>query len=117
MRFVARGFSQVEGIDYETFSPVAPYTSIWMIISPATSMGWIVHKMDVKTNFHNGEIEEEVYIEKPDAFVIYEESHVCRLKMALYGIKQPPQSWYARIDGHLMIFGLQQKCFRSQHVL
>jgi hypothetical protein len=40
MRFVARGFSQVEGIDYEeTFSHVARYTSIWMIISPATSMG------------------------------------------------------------------------------
>jgi hypothetical protein len=39
-RFVARGFSQVEGIDYEeTFSLVARYTSIWMIISPATSMG------------------------------------------------------------------------------
>jgi hypothetical protein len=63
MRFVARGFSQVEGIDYdETFSPVARYTSIWMIISPATSMGWRVHQMDVKTIFLNGEIEEEVYI-------------------------------------------------------
>jgi hypothetical protein len=40
MRFVARGFSQVEGIDYEeTFAPVSRYTSIQMIISPATSMG------------------------------------------------------------------------------
>jgi hypothetical protein len=39
-RFFARGFSQVEGIDYEeTIAPVARYTSIWMIISPATSMG------------------------------------------------------------------------------
>jgi hypothetical protein len=39
-RFVATGFSQVEGIDYEeTFAPVARYTSIRMIISPATSMG------------------------------------------------------------------------------
>jgi hypothetical protein len=62
-RFVARGFSQVEGIDYEeTFSPVARYTYIWMIISPATSMGWRLHQMDVKTTFLNGEIEEEVYI-------------------------------------------------------
>jgi hypothetical protein len=39
-RFVARGFSQAEGIDYEErFAPVAQYTSIRMIISPATSMG------------------------------------------------------------------------------
>jgi hypothetical protein len=76
----------VEGIDYEeTFSPVARYTSIWMIISPETSMGWRVHQIDVKTTFLNEEIEEEVYIKQPDGFVIHEkESHVCRLKMALY---------------------------------
>ena len=88
-RFVARGFSQVEGIDYEeTFSPVARYTYIQMIISPIESMGWRVYQMDVKTPFLNGEIEEEVYIKQPDGFVIHEkESHVCRLKMALYGIK------------------------------
>jgi hypothetical protein len=43
-RFVARGFSQVEGIDYEeTFSLVARYTSIQMIIFLATSMGWKLH--------------------------------------------------------------------------
>jgi hypothetical protein len=84
VRFVARGFSQVEGIDYEeTFSLVARYTSIWTIISLATSMGWRLHQMDVKTTFLNGEIEEEVYIEQPDGFVIHEkESHVCRLKKA-----------------------------------
>jgi hypothetical protein len=63
--------------------------------------------MDVNTTFLNGEIEEEVYIEKPNGFVIHEkESHVCRLKKALYGLKQPPQA-----------FGLHQKCCRSQRVL
>ena len=63
MRFVARGFSQVEGIDYEeTFAPVARYTSIRTIISLAASMGWRLHQMDVKTTFLNGEIEEEIYI-------------------------------------------------------
>jgi hypothetical protein len=88
-RFVARGFSQVEGIDYEeTFSLVARYTSIQMIIFLATSMGWKLHQMDVKTTFLNGEIEEEIYIEQPDGFVIHKESHVCRLKKALYGLKQ-----------------------------
>jgi hypothetical protein len=89
VRFVARGFSQVEGIDYEeTFAPVARYTSIRTIISLATSMGWRLHQMDVRTTFLNGEIEEEVYIEQPDGFVTHEkESHVCRLKKALYGLK------------------------------
>jgi hypothetical protein len=63
-RFVARGFSQVEGIDYEeTFAPIARYTSICTIIALATSMGWRLHQMEVKTTFLNGEIEEEVYIE------------------------------------------------------
>jgi hypothetical protein len=43
-RVVARGFSQVEGIDYEeTFAPVARYTSIRVIIALATSMGWRLH--------------------------------------------------------------------------
>jgi hypothetical protein len=49
----------MEGIYYEEkFSPISRYTFIWMIISPATSMGSRVHQMDVKTNFLNGEIKE-----------------------------------------------------------
>jgi hypothetical protein len=56
-RFVARGFSQVEGIDYEeTFATVARYTSIRTIISLAASMGWRLHQMDVKTTFLNGRL-------------------------------------------------------------
>jgi hypothetical protein len=64
-RFVARGFSQIEGVDYEeTFAPVARYNSIRAVISIATKMGWRIHQMDVKTTFLNGIIEEEVYIER-----------------------------------------------------
>jgi hypothetical protein len=74
--------------------------------------------MDVNPTFLNGDIEEEVYIEKEYGFMIHEkESHVCKYKMALYGLKQPHRAWYERIDGYLMIFGLQKKCFRSQPIL
>jgi hypothetical protein len=53
-RFVARGFSQKEGEDYEeTFALVARYNSIRAIISLATSMGWNLHQTDVKTTFLN----------------------------------------------------------------
>jgi hypothetical protein len=53
--FVARGFSQVEGVDYdETFVLFGRYTSIRAVISIAGEMGWRIHHMDVKTAFLNG---------------------------------------------------------------
>jgi hypothetical protein len=68
-RFVAIGFSQQEGKDYEeTFSLVSRYTSIRAIISLVASMGWSLHQMDVKTSFLNGVIEEELYIDQPQGF-------------------------------------------------
>jgi hypothetical protein len=102
-----RGFSQKEGIDYEeTFAPMARYTSIRTIIDLATNMKWKLHQMDVKTAFLNGVIEEEVYIEKPQGFEVEDrKSHVCRLKKALYRLKQAPRSWYGHIDSFLTSFG------------
>ena len=65
-RFVARGFSQVEGIDYEeTFTPFVRYSSIRSILALLAQMRWCIHQMDVKTKFLNGVVEEEVYIEQP----------------------------------------------------
>jgi hypothetical protein len=62
--------------------------------------------MDVKTTFLNGVIEEEVYIDQPQGFVIHgKESHVFILKKAFYRLKQSPRAWYARIDSYLMRLG------------
>ena len=62
--FVARGFSQVEGIYYDdTFASVAHYMSIKALISITAEMGWKIHQMDVKNAFLNGIIQEEIYIE------------------------------------------------------
>ena len=52
---MARGFSQIEGIDYEeTFAPVARYSSIRTILALSVHMGWHIHQMDVKIVFLNG---------------------------------------------------------------
>ena len=104
---MAHGFSQKEGVDYdETFSPIARYTSIRAIISLASVLGWRLHQMDVKTTFLNGIIEEEVYIEKPEGFVVHGmDSHVCRLKKAWYRLKQALRAWYSRIDNYLRKLG------------
>ena len=57
-RFMAHGFSQKEGIDYEeTFAPIARYTSIRLVLAMATVMKWNIHQMDVKTAFLNGVVE------------------------------------------------------------
>ena len=105
--FVAKWYSQVQGIDYEeTFAPVARYSSVKSIISLDVQMGWKSHQMDVKT-FLNGVIKEEVYIEKTQGFERFDrDSHVCKLKKTLYSLKQAPRAWYIRINIYLTGLGL-----------
>jgi len=68
-RFVARGFSQKEGEYYdEIFSHVARYTSIRAIMSLSTSMGWILHKIDVNISFLNGKLRKKCTLNNLEAF-------------------------------------------------
>jgi hypothetical protein len=65
--------------------------------------------MDVKTAFMNGLIQGEVYIEQPLGFELHgTDSHVCRLKKALYRLKQAPRSRYSRIDAYLQQLGFEK---------
>jgi hypothetical protein len=62
--------------------------------------------MDVKSTFLNDVIEEEVYIEQQQGFEVENrKTHVCRLKKALYELKQSPRAWYGRIDSFLTSLG------------
>ena len=70
-RLVCKGYSQIEGLDYdETFSPVARMESIRMFLAFSCCHDFKVYKMDVKSTFLNGYLEEEVYMEQPKEFVI-----------------------------------------------
>jgi len=56
-RLVAKGFSWVEGIDYsETFSPIGKMDSVHLVLSIATSQGWPMYQMDVKSAFLHGDL-------------------------------------------------------------
>jgi hypothetical protein len=109
-RLVCKGYAQVEGIDFEeTFSHVSRMEAIRMILAYACSKRITVYQMDVKSTFLNGELEEEVYIEQPEGFLLSErEDYVCILKKSLYGLKQAPRAWYSRLDKYL-----QQQGFRK----
>ncbi|KAL6342281.1 hypothetical protein AAG906_007495 [Vitis piasezkii] len=70
-RLVAKGFKQREGIDYfDTYAPVARTTSIRILFALASIHNLFVHQMDVKTAFLNGDLNEEVYMEQPEGFVL-----------------------------------------------
>jgi hypothetical protein len=52
-----------------------------------------VYQMDVKSTFLEGNLEEEVYIEKPEGFNLTSKGdYVCKLKKLLYGLKQAPRA-------------------------
>jgi hypothetical protein len=88
-RLVCKGYEHIEGIDFEeTFAPVARMEEICSLLAYTCSKNVKVYKMDVKSVFLNGELEEEVYIEQLEGFQLsYNIDYVCKLKKVRYGLK------------------------------
>ena len=106
-RVVAKGFTQVFGIDYdETFSPVARFESLRLLLALAALEDWEIHQMDVKSAFLNGLLDEEIYMEQPEGFVDPDHpDKVCLLKKAIYGLKQASRAWNLQFHGVLLELG------------
>ncbi|GJX48927.1 retrovirus-related pol polyprotein from transposon TNT 1-94 [Tanacetum coccineum] len=103
-RLVAQGFRQEECIDFEeSFAPVARIEAIRIFITNVAHKNMMIYQMDVKTDFLNGELKEEVYVSQPKVFVDQDNpSHVYKLKRALYGLKQAPRAWYNMLSSFLI---------------
>ena len=66
-RLVAKGYKQKHNVDYfNTYSPVTRIASIRILFAIASSYKLVVHQMDVKIAFLNGDLEEEIYMEQPE---------------------------------------------------
>ena len=106
-QLVAKGYTQKEGDDFfDTYSPVARMTTIRVLLSLAASYGLLVHQMDMKTTFLNRELDEEIYMDQPNGFVVKgEERKVCKLLKSLYGLKQAPKQWHEKFDTTLTSAG------------
>ena len=106
-RVVAKGFSQVEGVDYDqTFSPTVRFESIRQLVALGASKGLQMHQMDVTTAFLYAPLDEEVFMEQPEGTVLPgDEGKVMWLRKCLYGLKQAPRQWNILIDGVLKKLG------------
>ncbi|GJT07411.1 ribonuclease H-like domain-containing protein [Tanacetum coccineum] len=103
----AKGSAQEEGIDFEeSFTPVARLEAVRIFVFYDAHKSFLIYQMDVKTDFLNGPLKEEVYVAQPDGFV--DPNHpkkVYRLRKALYGLKQAPRAWYDELLNFLLSKG------------
>ncbi|GJZ28234.1 zinc finger, CCHC-type containing protein [Tanacetum coccineum] len=92
-RLVIQGFRQKSGIYYfDTYASVACINTIRLLIAMTSIHNLIIHQMDVKTAFLNGELEEEVYMNQPKGFIMPgNEKKACKLIKSIYGLKQTPK--------------------------
>ncbi|KAL0434110.1 UNVERIFIED_CONTAM: Retrovirus-related Pol polyprotein from transposon TNT 1-94 [Sesamum latifolium] len=106
-RLVAKSFKQKEGIDnFDTYSLVARLTTIRVLIALVLVYSLPIHQMDVKITFLYGELEEEIYMDQPEGFVVHgSERKVCKLVKSLYGLKQAPKQWHEKFDKTILAFG------------
>jgi hypothetical protein len=74
-------------------------TTICVLLSLAIFHCLLVHQMDVKIAFLNGELDEEIYMEQSVGFVANcQKGMVCQLLKSLYGLKQEPKQWHEKFD-------------------
>ena len=105
-RLVARGFTQTFGVDYkETFAPIAKMNTVRVSLSVAFNCGWSLYQMDVKNAFLHGELQEEVYMQPPPGYDCLKGNMVCKLHKEIYGLKQSPRAWYAKLNSVLEKIG------------
>lgn len=106
-RLVAKGYAQKYGINYtEVFAPVARLDTVRVLLVMAAENAWEVFqldvKLDVKSAFLHGEIQEEIYVHQPAGFIKKgREGQVYKLRKALYGLKQALRAWYSKIEASL----------------
>jgi hypothetical protein len=107
-RFVAQGYNQVKGCDFnETFSPTAKLSTVQMLTQIVCDRDWELHQLDVKTAYLNAQIDCAIYVEQPTGFEKSGngEKLYCHLNKSLYGLKQSGRMWNATLNDYLIAHG------------
>ena len=110
-----KGFTQIFEIDYEeTFSPVARFETVHLVLALAALHDWEIKVLDVKIAFLYDKLDEEIYMVQSEGFVVKgQESKVCCLQKAIYGLKQAALQWNKLLHKSLVDFGFKRCTFDS----
>jgi len=104
-RYVAKGFTQIHGIDYEeTFSPTTRFVSIRTLLQKAVNDNLYLHQMDVKGAYLNAPIDKDIFVQQPPGYEQTDASGkllTCHLKKSLYGLKQSGRNWHSTLTDFL----------------
>ncbi|CAI5478054.1 unnamed protein product, partial [Closterium sp. Yama58-4] len=106
-RYVARGFSQREGVDFfQTFSPTPKMTTLRVLLHIAAQRDYELHSLDFSTAFLEGSLHEEIWLRRPPGFTgSVPPGTQWRLQRPVYGLRQAPREWHDTLRTTLAALG------------
>ncbi|CAI7846674.1 unnamed protein product [Closterium sp. NIES-54] len=106
-RYVARGFSQRQGVDYfQTFSPTPKMTTLRVLLHIAAQRDYELHSLDFSTAFLQGSLHEEIWLRRPPGFTgTFPPGTQWSLRRPVYGLRQAPREWHDTLRTTLAALG------------
>lgn len=101
-RLVARGDKQIKDKDYKyTFSPVARFTTVRVLIALAAAKDWPIHQLDMNNAFSHVFVDKVLYMLPPPGYMVAP-GLVCKFKRSIYGLRQAARQWNVELSKHLL---------------
>ncbi|CAI7812556.1 unnamed protein product [Closterium sp. NIES-53] len=106
-RYVARGFSQRQGVDFfQTFSPTPKMTTLRVLLHVAAHREYELHSLDFSTAFLQGSLHEEIWLRRPPGFTgLFPAGTQWSLRWPVYGLRQAPREWHDTLRTTLAALG------------
>ncbi|CAI7781778.1 unnamed protein product, partial [Closterium sp. NIES-53] len=107
VRYVARGFSQRQGVDYfQTFSPTPKMTTLRVLLHVAARRDYELHSLDFSTAFLQGSLHEEIWLRRPPGFIgSFPAGTQWSLRRPVYGLRQVHREWHDTLTTTLAALG------------
>ncbi|CAI7903148.1 unnamed protein product, partial [Closterium sp. NIES-54] len=103
-RYVARGFSQRQGVDY--FQTCWGMTTLRVLLHVAAQRDYELHSLDFSTAFLQGSLHEEIWLRRPPGFTgSFPPGTLLSLRRPVYGLRQAPREWHDTLRTTLAALG------------